>query len=919
MAFLPASGAQASKNVLILNSYHQGFKWTDDITRGALSALDPLKDHTRIFIQYMNTKWVKDDLYFQQLRDIYGHEFARTRFDLIIASDNDAFNFLRRYRDEVFGKVPVVFCGVNYLKKEDLSGTTLFTGTSETADLRESLEVALRLRPSTRKIFIINDKGISGSIVRNELTSLQPAFRGKADFIFEDSTDLEKILKDVEGLSQDTLIFYTFFYGDPARKTYENDDCISEISRRARVPIFGSWDFNLGYGMVGGKLTSGYDQGAAAGRMGVKVLDGERVEEIPPILRSPGRYMFDYGQMTRFGIKKSALPMDSEVVNGPATFRKVPVTVIWAVICGIALLSLVSLLLLKINRQRKRSEELLQKAHDELEMTVFERTRDLSGLNERLRGDIEARRVIEEELKQTNLDLTREVGARKAAEENALQSVSLLRATIESTNDGILVVDANGEIVDWNRRFLEMWRIPESLMSSREDDKALAYVLDQLANPEEFIAKIRELYSQPDAESLDILKFKDERIFERYSRPQHLNDAIVGRVWSFRDITDRKKMEEEVMKAQKLESLGVLAGGIAHDFNNLLTGIMGNISMAKAYANPAEKAYARIVEAEKACSQTRGLTRQLLTFAKGGAPVRKVESISQIIMDSAGFALRGSNVRCTYNLPDDLWNVEVDSGQMGQVINNLIINAAQAMPDGGVISVSAGNAAIGKEDNLPISNGRYVHILIKDQGAGIQEDILPKIFDPYFTTKKKGSGLGLASVYSIIMKHDGHITVASKPGEGATFHFYLPASENNCPAEAEQPEPTTPRRGKGRILVMDDERQVSQTAREILNHLGYSADICTDGAAALNLYREALASGTPYSVVFMDLTIPGGMGGKIAMVKLLEIDPGAKGVVMSGYSNDPILANFRDYGFRGVVVKPFTADEIMKTINSLGK
>jgi signal transduction histidine kinase/CheY-like chemotaxis protein/ABC-type uncharacterized transport system substrate-binding protein len=911
--------ASATKNVLILNSYHQGFKWTDDITRGALSALDPVKDHTRIFIQYMNTKWVKDDLYFQELRDIFRHEFARTRFDLIIASDNDAFNFLKEYRDGVFGKVPVVFCGVNYLKKEDLSGTTLFTGTSETADLRESIEAALRLRPSTRKIFIINDKGISGSIVRNELTALQPAFRGKADFIFEDSTDLETILKDVEGLSQDTLIFYTFFYGDPARKTYENDDCIAQISRRARVPVFGSWDFNLGYGIVGGKLTSGYDQGAAAGRMGLKVLKGERVEEIPPILRSPGRYMFDYGQMTRFGIKKSALPMDSEVVNGPATFRKVPISVIWAVICGIALLSLVSLLLLKINRQRKRSEELLQKAHDGLEMTVAERTRDLSELNERLRGDIASRRVIEGELKRTNMDLTREVEARKAAEENALQSVSLLRATIESTDDGILVVDSTGKIVDWNRRFLEMWRIPEGFMSNREDEKALAYVLDQLANPEEFIAKVRNLYSQPDAESLDILKFKDERIFERYSRPQYLNDAIVGRVWSFRDITDRKKMEEEIMKAQKLESLGVLAGGIAHDFNNLLTGIMGNISMAKAYADPAEKAYARIVEAEKACNQTRGLTRQLLTFAKGGAPVKKVESIAQIIMNSAGFALRGSNVRCSYNLPDDLWNVEVDSGQMGQVINNLIINAAQSMPDGGFITVYAGNAVIGPEDNLPISNGRYVHILVKDQGAGIRNDILPKIFDPYFTTKKKGSGLGLASVYSIIMKHDGYVGVESVPGSGSTFHFYLPASENNCPAEAELPELATPRRGKGRILVMDDERQVSHTAREILSHLGYRVDICTDGAAALNLYREALASGMTYSVVFMDLTIPGGMGGKIAMEKLLEIDPGARGVVMSGYSDDPILANFLDYGFRGVIVKPFTADEIMKTINSLGR
>lgn len=429
--------ASAAKNVLILNSYHQGFKWTDDINRGVLSALEPVKEHTRIFFQYMNTKWVKDDLYFQKLRDIFKHEFATTRFDIIIASDNDAFEFLREYRDEVFGKVPVVFCGVNYLKIDDLDGTTLFTGTSETADLRESLEVALRLHPSARKVFIINDKGISGSKVRDELTALQPVFRGRADFIFEESTDLDTILKDAEALSPDTLIFYTFFYGDPAHKTYENEDCIMRISQHARVPVFGAWDFNLGYGMAGGKLTSGYDQGETAGRMGLKILKGDMVEEITPLLRSPGRYMFDYQQMLRFDLTESALPKDSEVINAPASFRQVALSVIWTVICGILVLSLISLLLLKINRQQKRSEELLQKSHDELELTVAERTRDLTELNKRLCDDIESRRRIEQEL-QDQLDYNRRI--------------------LDSRSAHIAIVGGDGVIIDVNaawRRFAE--------------------------------------------------------------------------------------------------------------------------------------------------------------------------------------------------------------------------------------------------------------------------------------------------------------------------------------------------------------------------------------------------------------------------------------------------------------------------------
>jgi CheY-like chemotaxis protein/anti-sigma regulatory factor (Ser/Thr protein kinase) len=335
------------------------------------------------------------------------------------------------------------------------------------------------------------------------------------------------------------------------------------------------------------------------------------------------------------------------------------------------------------------------------------------------------------------------------------------------------------------------------------------------------------------------------------------------------------------------------------------------------YVNPEDKAFARLGEAEKACNLTRDLTKQLLTFAKGGAPVKKVESISRIIMESAGFVLRGSNVRCSFNIPDDLWDVEVDGGQVSQVINNLIINAKQAMPEGGVITVRAENAVIGPEEFLPLPEGRYVHILIRDQGIGIPEENLPKIFDPYFTTKEKGSGLGLASVYSIITKHDGHVTVESNPGSGATFHIYLPASERRFMREDVSFERREPRREKGRALVMDDERIVIRTAREILGHLGYRVDSCEDGSVALNLYREAMEAGTPYSVVFMDLTIPGGMGGKVAMEKLREYNPGAKVVVMSGYSDDPILANFREYGFCGVVTKPFTLEEIEEALRPL--
>lgn len=379
------------------------------------------------------------------------------------------------------------------------------------------------------------------------------------------------------------------------------------------------------------------------------------------------------------------------------------------------------------------------------------------------------------------------------------------------------------------------------------------------------------------------------------------------------DITERKKLEEEVLKSRKLESLGVLAGGIAHDFNNLLTGILGNISLAKMYSEPDDTVWRRLDEAEKAAGRARDLTFQLLTFSKGGAPIRKTCSIRQIIMDSAIFALTGSNVRCAFDIPDDILPVDVDAGQIGQVIHNLIINAVQAMPEGGDIRVLAENAVScpGRAE----TGGRWVRISLEDRGTGIPEENLQKIFDPYFTTKPKGSGLGLATVYSIIRNHGGHIEVESTLGEGTTFHLYLPASESSHPPQ-ESREPTIVP-CSGRVLVMDDEEVVREVAAELVSALGYSVEVCCDGVEMLNLYRKAKEQGNAFAVVIMDLTIPGRMGGKEAMSHLLEYDPEALGIVSSGYNTDPILTSYRDFGFSGFVAKPFTVHELATVLQAV--
>ncbi|MEA3415955.1 MAG: response regulator [Thermodesulfobacteriota bacterium] len=383
---------------------------------------------------------------------------------------------------------------------------------------------------------------------------------------------------------------------------------------------------------------------------------------------------------------------------------------------------------------------------------------------------------------------------------------------------------------------------------------------------------------------------------------------IKGVVLVFRDITEKRNMEEALLKADALESLGILAGGIAHDFNNILTAIMGNITLAKMYAKPEDKIFERLKEAENASLRAKDLTQQLLTFSRGGAPIKKTAFISKLLEDTTLFALTGSNVRCEFSIPSDLWPVEADEGQISQVINNLIINADHAMPGGGIIKVSAENTAVDVKQGLPLKEGNYIKISIEDQGVGIPEEHLQKIFDPYFTSKQKGSGLGLATAYSIVKKHDGYVQVESELGKGTTFNIYLPASSKEILIEKEPGERI--HTGKGKILVMDDQEVIREVAGEMIEVLGYEVEFAKDGAEAIELHKKAKKSAQPFDAIIMDLTIPGGMGGKETIQKLIEIDPETKAIVSSGYSNDPIMADYRKYGFCGVIAKPYKIKEL---------
>ncbi|MCE1248312.1 MAG: PAS domain S-box protein [Firmicutes bacterium] len=497
--------------------------------------------------------------------------------------------------------------------------------------------------------------------------------------------------------------------------------------------------------------------------------------------------------------------------------------------------------------------------------------------------------------------------------EEVEESEERYRQLVELSPDAI-VVHCKGNIVFANRRAVELFGAEKS-----EDIIGKDYLQRIHPDCQELVAERIKI----ELEEGRTIPFTEETIVKLDGTPVDVEAAAAPLSYQglpavqvvIRDITLRRKIEEEILKIQKLESLGVLAGGIAHDFNNVLTAIIGNISLAKLGVDENDGIFGYLKGAENASFRAKGMAQQLLTFAKGGMPVKKITYLKDLVKDSANFALMGSNIKCKYDLEHDLWPVEADESQITRVLNNLVLNSQQAMPDGGFVEISAANIKVDSADMLPLAPGKYVKINIKDHGIGIPEKILPKIFDPYFTTKQKGSGIGLAVCYSIIKKHNGYITVESEVGKGSAFHFYLPA----VPEKAPSPEIIKDSHivGKGRVLLMDDEEIIRTVAARMLTFIGYEFDMAKDGLEAVNMYKSSMERGNPYAAVILDLTIPAGVGGKETMNRLMKIDPDVKGIVSSGYSNDPIMAEYKEYGFCGFLPKPYKIDELRSVLGEV--
>lgn len=517
------------------------------------------------------------------------------------------------------------------------------------------------------------------------------------------------------------------------------------------------------------------------------------------------------------------------------------------------------------------------------------------------------------ELVAVNEALNKEMAERRLAEESIRTQAQLIRSIIDNSTAAIYVKDVEGRYLLANKKFLDLFKTDIDTVTGNTDftlfpkDIANAFRANDV--------KVQEAQTPLEFEETAILEGGPHTYISVKFPLYNASGDIYAVCGISTDITARKHLEKEHLKVQKLESIGILAGGIAHDFNNILTGILANISILIECADKNDEKCKRLIEVEKATFRAKELTCQLLTFSKGGKPIKEIVHIGELIKECVDFSTRGSNIKCLYDIEDTLSPVEADIGQISQVINNLTINAKQAMPEGGILKVSARNATLVIKETPPLDDGQYIKISIEDQGIGISEEHLNKIFDPYFTTKKEGSGLGLSSVYSIIKNHNGFIEVLSQTGKGTTFEIYLPASNKEVTRKLDESGLLIT--GTGRILVMDDEEMIRDVLDSILSVLGYKTYFAFNGEEALEQYALAIEDGEPFDAIIMDLTIRGGMGGKETIKKILEYNPDAKVIVSSGYHNDPIMSDYREYGFKGIIPKPYRASELSRVLKEV--
>jgi len=973
-----AASFDPKPSVLVLHSYHRGFTWTDNISKGLTAAFADFVDRIELNIEYMDTRRIYTDAYFKQLEALYRLKYGGKKIDVIICSDDQALNFVLGVGRDLFAGVPIVFCSVSGYDPSMREGRQL-TGLLESIDIKATLDIALKLHPQTREVAVITDMTRTGRALKAKAETIFNQYTGRVRFSYLEDLTIDDLKQQVETLSDRTIIFLFIFNRDKAGKVVSHEYNLNTLYRHARVPIYSVWEFYLGHGIVGGKLTSGEAEGRMAGQMALRILHGEQASDIE-LETSPTRYMFDYRQLKRFGLRKSSLPKGSLMINEPYSVYRAYRNLIWGIAVAFALmLSLVVFLVANITRRRqveaalRESEAKFFKLFDtspiwmvlatvaegkyieanrafyqmtgyRREEVIGHRTTDFglwinpaerpvvikklvdSGRLDshpiqfrmkcgEIRDFIWSATLIEFGRERCSLSGLVDVTQRNKAERDLAESEKRFRDLAELLPETIFEMNVEGRLIFANRQAFNQFSY------TQKDFDCGINGFDLLA-PEDRQRAAAQAAKILAGESLGLNEYtalrKDGSRFPVLVRsaPIYKDDKAVGLRGFMINVSDKKRLEAQLQQAQKLESLGTLAGGIAHDFNNLLMGIQGRASLMAAETESFHPHYEHLREIEKYVVSAADLTKQLLGFARGGKyEVKPTDLNALIAQNSQMFGRTKKEITIHRKFQPDVALVEVDQGQIDQVLLNIYVNAWQAMPAGGDLYIQTENVALDENFVKPhgVEPGDYVKISISDTGIGMDQDTLKRVFDPFFTTKTKerGTGLGLASAYGIIQNHDGIITAYSEKGQGAIFQIYLPSSaEEAAVKKSESPKPIG---GTETILLVDDEEMILAVGKGMLEKIGYRVLTATGGRQAVDVFA---AAPDKIDMVILDMIMPD-LGGGDTYDRLKQINPGIKVLLSSGYSIDGKATEILKRGCNGFIQKPFNMQALSSKVREI--
>jgi len=852
-----ATSAELRANILYLNSYHHGYSWSDGILEGLRDVLEP---HMGIDFQVEYMDFKKYDLAHVRplLVDLYARKFRDKRFNLIMVSDNNAFDFILDYGEVLFPGIPVVFCGVNDFDPERIRGRAI-TGVVENYDVGETMELALRLHPNKKRLVVIGDLSRTGLAILNQVRDGVTRFGPRLRFEAWTKYDLDEIRSRVRETPSDTMYFFIPFYQGIGGRFSSAREVLELVHANTDAPIYSSWEFLLGHGLVGGKLISGRKHGQRAAEMALSVLGGTPVADIPVQTRAETRFEFDFAELGRQRISEKDLPSGSIIINQPKAFYELGKEIFWTIMVSFALL-LVVLVFLALNIMRRRAAE--RTMHDQLSFQ------------------------------------------------------EILMDTIPQL---VCWKDRQQRYLGANRYFSEFFGIGDIAVIHGRTDETLFPFQEfaawvgardmEVISTERPMHRVRKrvLNAQGESRVLEIRKvpLRDKR------------GTVVGTLSTAEDMTREANLERQLLQSQKMEAIGTLAGGIAHDFNNILTSIINSIELALMDIAPETPAGKDLERALKAAQRGSGLVKQILTFSRPSQEGFQPTRIQDVLHDALGL-LKASlprNIEIVSNVREDLPPVMADPTQVNQILMNLTTNAFQALRDtGGRMDITLDVAELDSSaaELRNVVPGCYLRLIVADTGPGIPAEIVDKIFDPFFTTKGKaeGTGLGLAVVLGIIKGHKGSIEAESAPHKRTAFTVYIPITDTD---EAMRPLLIAGTHvGTGHVLFVEDDEDQYETIPRVLESLGYTVTAAHDAREAL----EAV-DGDPegFDLVITDFDMPGLSGVELAR-ELERRIPGLPVLMVSGREQAVTLAAGLPNVAR-IVLKPYDRNTLSEAIREV--